>query len=302
MNTFYISPSASRMLEWPDFLQYFSGFASSAAGRQKILALQPPDDLMAELEISHEALQCALKDQIPSLSTLEDSEQLIHKAAIENQVMDGAEILHILRLIALSNEIRNSAEGWNREFPRLFSRMSHLPDLKNLEREIDPVLDPTGELKEDATPELARLYKQTSHLKTRVERALERYFRDSRYQGVLQEDYVTYRHGRAVLLVRSEQKQAIRGVVHGISGSGASVFLEPFNVLELNNELAELNDQIREEITRILKQLTSSIARNTDALLFSLQQLTILDTIFARGRFGKFHQATIPEMNFDFHL
>lgn len=301
-NRFHISPSAARMLEWPEFLQYFSGYASSAAGRQKILELQAPEDLKAELEISHEALQCALKDQIPSLSTLENSEELIHKAAIENQVMDGAEILHLLKLIALNNEVRNSAEGWNREFPRLFSRMSHLPDLKTLEREIDSVIDPTGELKEDATPELARLYKQTSHLKTRVERALERYFRDSRYQGVLQEDYVTYRHGRAVLLARSEQKQAIRGVVHGISGSGASVFLEPFNVLELNNELAELNDQIREEITRILKQLTASIARNTDALLFSLQQLTVLDTIFARGRFGKFHQAAIPEMTSDFHL
>ncbi|MCI0613173.1 hypothetical protein L0244_09300, partial [bacterium] len=178
-NSFHISPSAARMLEWPEFLEYFSGFASSAAGRQKILAIQPPEDLKAELETSHEALQCALKDQIPSLSTLENSEELIHKAAIENQIMDGAEIIHILKLIALNNEIRNSAQGWNREFPRLFGRMSHLPELKNLEHEIDAVLDPTGELKEDATLELARLYKQTSHLKTRVERALERYFRDS---------------------------------------------------------------------------------------------------------------------------
>ncbi len=299
---FHISASASRMLEWLDFLEYLSGFTVSPAGRQKILAMQPPEDMEAELAVSNEALQCALKDQIPSLSTLENCEDLIHKSAIENQVMDGVEILHILKLIALNNEIRNSGQGWNREFPLLHTRMIHLPDLKNLEREINSVLDPTGELKEDATPELARLHKQTLNLKSRVERALERYFRDTRYQGMLQEDYVTYRHGRAVLLVRSEQKHAIRGVVHGVSGSGASVFLEPFSVLDLNNELAEMDDQIREETARILKQITTSIARDSDALLFSLQQLTILDTIFSRGRFGKLHRCSIPEMTADFHL
>ncbi len=290
------------MLEWPEFLNYLSGFAASAPGRQKIQQLRPPEDLKTEIGLTHEALQVAIKDQIPSLQILEDCEQLIHRSAIENQIMDGVQIIHVLRLVGLNNEIRSSGEGWNREFPLLHSRMNHLPDLRNLEKEINSKLEPTGELKEDATPELARLYRQNLNLKSRVERALERYLRDSRYQGLLQEDYVTYRHDRAVLLVRAEQKQSIRGVVHGVSGSGASVFLEPFNVLDLNNELAELNDQIREETGRILKELTAAIARDSHALLFSLQQLTVLDTIFARGKFGKFHQCTNAELSNDFHL
>ena len=301
-NNFKISPSAARMLEWPEFLNYLSGFAASVPGQHKIQQMRPPGDLQVEIGLSHEALQIALKDQIPSLQTLEDCEELIHKSAIENQVMDGVQIIHIQRLVALNNEIRSSGQGWNREFPNLHSRMTHLPDLRSLEKEINSKLEPTGELKEDATPELARLYRQNLNLRSRVERALERYLRDSRYQSFLQEDYVTYRHGRAVLLVRSEQKQSIRGVIHGSSGSGASVFLEPFNVLDLNNELAELNDQISEETSRILKQLTAAIALDSQALLFSLQQLTILDTIFARGRFGKTHHCSMAELSDEFNL
>ncbi len=139
-------------------------------------------------------------------------------------------------------------------------------------------------------------------LQSRVERALERFFRDSRYKNALQEDYVTYRHGRAVLLVRTEEKNAIRGVVHGESGSGASLFVEPLSVLELNNELAQLADRQTEEVRKILRDLTLLVARNADPLLFSLQQLIGLDLIFARGRFGKAFDCIVPEFTEEFSL
>ena len=145
-SNFKISPPAARMLEWPEFLNYLSGFAASVPGQHKIQQMRPPDDLQVEIGLSHEALQIALKDQIPSLQTLEDCEELIHKSAIENQVMDGVQIIHIQRLVALNNEIRSSGQGWNREFPNLHSRMTHLPDLRSLEKEINSKLEPTGEL------------------------------------------------------------------------------------------------------------------------------------------------------------
>ena len=88
-NNFTISTPAARMLEWPEFLNYLSGFAAAAPGRQKIQEMRPPDDLKTEIGLTHEALQVALKDQIPSLQTLEDCEQLIHRSAIENQTMDS---------------------------------------------------------------------------------------------------------------------------------------------------------------------------------------------------------------------
>src|SRR5262245_10611637 len=230
-----ISSEAATMLEWPAFLDLFSSFISSPAARQRIRTISPVEDLASELQLSREALLCAHKLQIPNFSTLEDVSALLKKSAIENQIMDGIELYHVGQFAAINNEIRNQTNGWKTDYPRLHERGEKLPDLRTIEDEVMRKIEPSGEVKEDATPELTRLQKQISHLKARLEQSLERYLRDRRYADALQEDYVTYRHGRAVLVVRMDQKSAIRGVIHGESGSGASLFVEPMNVLEQNN-------------------------------------------------------------------
>ncbi|MCI0601698.1 Smr/MutS family protein [bacterium] len=295
-----ISEQSAAVLEWPQFLQLFSGYTTSPAARERAHSIAPVENLLEELELTRDALFCAQKGALPSLSGLENVEVLIQKSAIENHVAEGIDLYRIGRLASINNEIRNTGAGWSKEFPRLYAACSRLPDLRTMEAEIVSKIEPTGEVKEDATPELVRVIKQTLQLQSRVENALERFFRDSRYRSALQEDYVTYRHGRAVLLVRSEEKNAIRGVVHGESGSGASLFVEPLSVLELNNELAQLADRQSEEIRKILKELTLLTAQNVDPLLFSLQQLIQLDLVLARGRFGKAFDCIVPEFSQEF--
>jgi DNA mismatch repair protein MutS2 len=299
----HFSERTAGMLEWPAFLEFYSQFVASPAARSQLSAIRPAGDGMKEeLDLAREALGCAQKDQIPSLGGLEDLALLLKKSAVENQVMEGIEIFRVGHLVGLVNEIRNYAGAWRRENPRLYLRASSLPDLRFLEREILTKIEPTGDVKEDATPELARVMKQIAHLKERVERLLEKYLSDARFQPVLQEDYVTYRHGRAVLVVRIEQKNAIRGVVHGQSGSGASVFVEPFQVLELNNQLAELTDEQRQLILQVLRELTALVGTDSGRLLHAQQTLVDLDLVFARGRFGKAYQCVIPEIREDFHI
>jgi DNA mismatch repair protein MutS2 len=298
----FISEQSAAVLEWPQFLELFSGYTTSPAARQQVNKISAPRNLQEELDLTRDSLLSAQKGTLPSLSGLEDIELLIRKSAIESHVVEGIDLYRIGKLAAINNEIRNSSAGWSREFPHLHARCSRLPDLRVVETEIFSKIEPTGEVKEDATPELARVIKQVLQLQSRVERALERFFRDSRYKKALQEDYVTYRHGRAVLLVRTEEKNTIRGVVHGESGSGASLFVEPLSALELNNELAQLADRQMEEVRKILRELTLLAARNTDPLSFSLQQLTQLDLIFARGRFGKAFDCIVPEFTDDFAL
>ena len=268
-----LSEQTKAVLEWPQFLELFARSITSEAARQRAASLGPVADLSDQLALTREVLLCAQKGVLPSLSSLEDVEASIKKTAIENHIAEGIDLFHLARLASLNNEIRNTGAGWRSEFPNLHSRSMRLPDLRSFEEQILSAVEPTGEVKEDATPELARIIKQILSLQSRVERALERFFRDSRYKTALQEDYVTYRHGRAVLVVRAEEKNAIRGVVHGESGSGASLFVEPLSVLELNNELAQLTDRQTEEIRKILRELTILAGRNSDALLFSLQQL-----------------------------
>lgn len=297
-----LAPSSLSMLEWPEFLQFYSAFAASPAGREQALLLTPPETLKEELALTSEALGAAMKDQIPALGSLENLTVLLQRAAIANEALEGIELIRIYRLLALNNETRGYGPGWSREFPGLHSAVQKLPDLRSMEHEIESKIDPTGMVKEDATQELHKLHRQILGLKSRVEQALERFLRDSRYQPALQEDYVTYRHGRAVLLVRADQKTAIRGVVHGQSGSGASLFLEPMQVLELNNELAELTDQLTEETQRILRQLTAQVGAESDLILYAMKQLVRLDLIFARGRFGKAFRCAVPEISEDFRL
>ncbi|HET6267604.1 MAG TPA: endonuclease MutS2 [Acidobacteriota bacterium] len=290
------------MLEWPEFLHFFSRFVSSPAAQSFVTKIVPVENLQAELDVSREVLACGQKDSLPSLGAVEDISELLKKTAIQNQIMEGIELIHIARLAAQNNRVRNETRGWKIEYPLIFERTSKLPDLQVVEAQITAMIEPTGEIKEDATPELARLTKQISGLKSRVERTLEKYFKDSRYQTALQEDYATYRHGRAVLLVRTDNKSAIRGVIHGESGSGASVFLEPFPVLELNNELAQVNDRFADECKRILRELTALAAKHAEILDWSLRQLVDLDLLFARGRFGKAFNCSVPELTSEFRI
>jgi len=298
----HLSEQTKAVLEWPQFLELFSQSVTSTAARERMGAIAPVDDLPQQLGLTREVLVCAQKGVLPSLSSLEDLEELVRKTAIENHIAEGMDLFRLSRMASLNNEIRNTGVGWRSEFPGLHARCGRLPDLRSLEEQIVAAIEPTGEVKEDATPELARILRQILQIQSRVERALERFFRDSRYKTALQEDYVTYRHGRAVLVVRMEEKNAIRGVVHGESGSGASLFVEPLSVLELNNELAQLIDRQTEEVRKILRELTMLAARNFDALLFSLQQLIELDLLFARGRFGKTFDCISPEFTEEFRF
>lgn len=290
------------MLEWPAFLNFYSSFVTSPAAREEAHRLRPLTSLEQEWQLSSEALTCAQKNEIPGFANLENISPLLDRSMIQNQYLPGVELYRILRLVSLNNEIRKQGASWKKDYPNISEKSQRLPDLRNLQQEIESKIEPTGEIKENATPELSRLQKRISQLKSRVERSLEKYLRDSRYQTVLQENYVTYRHGRAVLLVRADQKNAIRGLVHGSSGSGASLFVEPFPILELNNELAEVTDQQAEEITRILKELTALIGREAEVLKFVLRQLISLDLIYARGRFGKTFRGTIPRMGNDLSI
>jgi DNA mismatch repair protein MutS2 len=297
-----LSQRTADMLEWRSFLNLYATFVDSEPARKNAQLMKPSPELQHDLNLTREALLCVQKGQAPSFASMEDISLILQKAAIENHVLEGMELYHTMRLASLNNDVGSRLKGWKQEYPLLHEKGMRLPDLRNIEKEIASKIEPDGQVKEDATPELARIRKQILHLKSRVEHALERYLRDKRYAGSIQEDYVTYRHGRAVLVVRSEQKNAIRGVIHGESGSGASVYMEPLNVLEPNNDLAQLEDRQRQEIHRLLRELTGIVRRESDLLQFALQQLIEMDLVLARGRFGKGFDCVVPEISQQFAI
>jgi DNA mismatch repair protein MutS2 len=168
------------MLEWPEFLEFYSSYISSPAAREQKRTIVPVDDLPSELLLSREVLDCAKKGLLPRFETLENIRLLLERAAIANQVMDGIDLHRISKLADLNNEILGYAPGWKSEYPRLHQECSSLPDLKEVGKRLNAMIEPTGEVKEDATPELARIRKQILNLKARVEKALEKYLNDPR--------------------------------------------------------------------------------------------------------------------------
>jgi DNA mismatch repair protein MutS2 len=296
------SQQTLEVLEWPEFLRFYSGFVASSAAKARAARIVPSDMPEKELALAREVLDAASHDLMPALAPLEDITDLLKKSAIENHILEGIELVHVAKLAALNNETRRMGDTWKSVYPLLHEIGAKLADLKTVEQAISSQIEPTGEVKEDATSELKRINRQILSIKTRVEKALEKYLSGANYRGALQEDYVTYRHGRAVLLVRADNRSTIRGVIHGESGSGASLFVEPLNVLDLNNELAQLADRQTEEIRRILRELTALVGKECDVLLWTLHRLIDLDLLLARGRFGKAFDCVVPELTREFRI
>ena len=159
----------------------------------------------------------------------------------------------------------------------------------SFEREIADIrrkIDPGGEVVDDASPELKNMRDRLRKQRARLRGTLESYLRGKDTSKYLQQQIVTDRNGRYVLVVRSEHRPAIPGIVHGSSGSGASLFLEPLSTVEINNDIVALEQQEAEEVRRILLALTDAFRRRADDLDRTVEAATELDVLQARAQFS----------------
>ena len=147
-------------------------------------------------------------------------------------------------------------------------------------------IDPAGEVVDDASPELRSVRDRLRKQRTRLRGTLESYLRGKDTSKYLQQQIVTDRNGRYVLVVRSEHRSAIPGIVHGSSGSGASLFLEPLSTVEINNDIVALEQQEAEEVRRILLALADAFRRRGDDLQRTVDAATELDVLQARAQFS----------------
>ena len=148
-------------------------------------------------------------------------------------------------------------------------------------------IDPSGEVNDNASPELSRLRTQLRKQRSRLRSTLESYLRGKDTSRYLQDQVVSDRDGRYVLVVKAEHRTAIPGIIHGSSGSGASLYLEPLSTVEINNEIVALEQQEREEVHRILRQLTDAFRAKPIELRQAIDAATELDVIQAKVRFAQ---------------
>jgi DNA mismatch repair protein MutS2 len=180
-----------------------------------------------------------------------------------------------------------------RQFPLLSARAASVADLRPLAVAIRRAILPNGEISDDASPELRRIRVSMGRTRETIQKTLEQMLRAR--AGNAGEDYVTLRNDRFVIPVRAAERRQVQGVVHAASATGQTVFVEPFETVEHNNRLVQLAEDEAAEITRILAELTERLRANLGPLRFAVETIAELDSTFARARFAREFDCTLPQ-------
>ena len=286
------SPSA---LEWGRFLDLLVGYAQSATGKQWLLGLRPSTDLdwiRREHALAGEMRKLLAAGVRPSLGSLFDPSEALAKSRIEGAALEAEEIR---KVVALGEDISawsglmtappgDLADGLTR-LRELSGELLTLP-LKPLIESLRSRILPDGSLADDASPELRRIRREMERQQRAIEESLRSALRRFSEGGSTQDDLITIRGERFVIPVKAEWKRRVQGVVHGASSSGQTVYVEPLETIELNNDLVRLLEDEQAEIHRIFAAMTRQIAQYAPVILKGAEVLAEVDTLQARARFA----------------
>ncbi len=290
-----LTETGATALEWPRLREYVAEAAVSPLGRAWLLALEPTSDLgWIEQQHSRTAEMRAMITTGGSFDFhgLFDPTSLLDEARVEGVALEALEILRLLTLIervaAWASMIGANSESERYRWPGIADLSAPMldTDLAPLVRTLRGKIEPDGSLSDDASPELRRIRRAMERQHRAIEESLRRAARRLRDEGATQEDVITVRGERFVIPVKAEFKRRVPGVVHGSSSTGQTVFVEPLETIEQNNELVRLLDEEQAEIHRILVALTRAIAAQAGAIHVGTCVLAEAEAHYARARFA----------------
>jgi DNA mismatch repair protein MutS2 len=294
-------------LEWEPLLTLVAGFAASPVGRAAILALRPSTDqewILRQHQLAGE-VRLLLNEQISiALGGLFDPTQLAAKAQISGAALEAAELQSVARL---ANDVASWQALLQSPPARLVGRLPglvalssglHTP-LRPLAESIERKIQPDGSLADDASPELGRIRREQERQQRLIEESLRAALRKLSTDGATQEDLITIRGERFVIPVRAELKRRVSGVVHGTSSSGQTVYVEPLETIEQNNELVRLLEEEQAEIHRIFVALTRQVSGYAQALVEGAGVLALVDSLLACARFAREYDCVAPAISPD---
>jgi DNA mismatch repair protein MutS2 len=270
-------------------------YVSTDAGRAALDELEPTVDvqkLESEHAITAEATSYLREHRVP-FNDIPLLGQALEKLAIEGTTLEIPEIEAIQSFLSHVEGLRFRWREERERFPKLAQTGQRLPDLGQLSKHLKRAIQ-NGEVDDRYSPELARIRRVLVATRSRLTGKLEAIVRSPAYAAQTQEQIVTVRNGRFVIPVRTDQKRSVEGIIHGSSSSGATVFMEPLAVLEMNNELVRLQDEETAEIARILAELTDLIHANTNQIELARSISAYIELLFAKARFGRDFDCVSP--------
>ncbi|HET7205611.1 MAG TPA: endonuclease MutS2 [Terriglobales bacterium] len=286
--------SSARVLEFESLRDLLRGYASSPLGQCRIAAIMPSADcdwIQNQQQLTDEIREYRRVGGRFDFSGLLEIGKFVDKARIEGSALETAEIRDVVLLVDRAAEWREIAlhppAVMKSEWKAVGEFSARIIDFTSFLRSFRNKILPDGTLDDRASPELARIRRDVDKQKRLIQESLRSYLRRLAEGGTVQDELVTIRGERFVIPVKVEQKRRVRGVVHGASSSGQTVFVEPLETIEQNNELVRLLDEEQAEIHRILLEMTRRIGEQAEAILAASDVLAELELQFAKARFAE---------------
>jgi DNA mismatch repair protein MutS2 len=252
--------------------------------------------VLREGKLVSELKHIIIEGQIPPIEHLEDITSEIAKSKIEGTVLNAKKITQILKLAVTSRLLLSYIKSNSKLAPNLKTRFASLFVDKIFEHHIQKIIDDNGEIKETASKKLKDLRKDIREKKQELVKSINRIMKNLSDKDMVMEDYLTLSDGRMVIPVKAEHKRHLKGFIHSESATGQTVYIEPEQTLELNNDIISLNFAEKREIERLLKELTKLIGNVSDKLRTTLSLIAEFDSIFARAQYSLETMGNFPAM------
>jgi DNA mismatch repair protein MutS2 len=228
---------------------------------------------------------------------LPDPRPALGKLGIADVNLEPVEILNLLRLISVAMGLRETFHTEAENYPLLREITEHVPNLRALYQRLRGRISPSGEIEDFASPELREVRYQLTRQRTQIQKSLEGILKRADEAHALQDEFITIRNDRYVIPIRNDNRGAVAGVVHGMSSSGQTAFVEPLETINLNNELVRLRELEQVEITKVLFSISEELRDELMGLRAMADAVGLIDFIAARARLAIAHDAIEPQIN-----
>src|SRR6516225_3332699 len=291
-----MSRPAQEVLEFDKLRDLLRQRTTCAPGRRSVDGLELANHragLDAVFQLIREAREWLRLARELGFGALADPGKWLARLEAPGAVLEAGDFLDAASLLETTAWLRQQFREETAKFPLLSARTASLADFRDIHAAIRRCILPNGEISDDASAALRRI--RASMLQTRdsIQRSLRQILRSR--QAESGEDFITLRNDRFVIPVRSEHRRSVQGVVHGASATGQTVFVEPFETVEANNQIVQLAEDEAAEIYRILEELTDRLRAMPGPLVAAAETIAELDSVFARGRFARDFDSCMPE-------
>jgi DNA mismatch repair protein MutS2 len=287
------------VLEWPKIVSKLSSLATSDLGRARIGELTFSKDLKSirlALEQTSELKQIIFTHEDFPIHGLYDIASLLKKIGI-GEILPGPDYVRISRTIAAGNRIKRYVTVKKQNYPRLFSLCEDIHDITSLEKKFRSILEDDGTIRDDASASLIDYRREVNQLIAKITLRLDKLLLEFHEKHLLQENYFTLRQDRYVFPFKAEVKHKIPGILHDSSITGQTIYLEPQELVNYNNELKMAKLRVEKEEMRILQELSAKIAEKQSEIEENIRILAELDLLYAKARFSGEINGQAPVLN-----